>query len=189
MGPTGLIGPTGPTGPEAAGAIIPFASGLPVGLTTIIGGLAGTPALIGFGTSAELLTVLGATIDLTGSTGLLYNLSFSVPRDGIITSIAGYFSVVIGLTVLSTDITIRAQLYRSTTPDNVFSPIAGAFVDLAPTLGGVISIGDISSGINDGLSIPVNSGDRLLLVFSATATGVNLLNAITGYASGGVNII
>ena len=133
--------------------------------------------------------MLGATIDLTGSTGLLYNLSFSVPRDGIITSIAGYFSVVLGVTFLSTDITIRAQLYRSTTPDNVFSPIAGAFVDLAPTLGGIISIGDISSGVNDGLAIPVNAGDRLLLVFSSTADGLNLVTAISGYASGGVNII
>ncbi|WP_304441266.1 hypothetical protein [Cellulosilyticum sp. I15G10I2] len=87
-GPTGFTGPTGDTGPIGAGAIIPFASGLPVAITTIAEGLVGTPAFIGFGSSGESVTVLGASIDLTGGPGLLTNLAFSVPRDGTIISIA-----------------------------------------------------------------------------------------------------
>lgn len=187
-GPTGDTGPTGPTGTPGNGAIIPFASGLPVAPTSLVLGLAGLPALVGFGTSTVLATALGSTINLTGGTGVLANLAFSVPRDGTITSIAAYFSVVVGLTLLGTTITVHAQLYSSPTPDNTFSPIAGAIVDLSPTIGGIISIGDITSGITSGLSIPVTTGTRLLMVFTITSSGVSLANTLTGYASAGVNI-
>ena len=56
-------------------------------------------------------------------------------------------------------------------------------VTLAPALSGLISIGDISSGSTTGLSIPVTMNTRLLLVFSTTATGLNLVNSVVGYAS------
>jgi hypothetical protein len=38
------------------------------------------------------------------------------------------------------------------------------------------------------LAIPVTAQTRLLLVFSATATGLSLVNTIVGYASAGVTI-
>ena len=109
--------------------------------TSVALGLVGLPAIVAFGTSTVLLDVLGATIDLTGEAGLLANMAFSVPRDGTITDIAAYFSVVIGLTLIGTDMTVHAQLYQSTTPNNVFSPISGTEIDLAPTIGGVIAVG------------------------------------------------
>lgn len=65
QGPKGCPGDDGPTvatGAAGTGAIIPFASGLPVSLTTIAGGLAGIPAFVGFGSSAQGLTLLGSTI-------------------------------------------------------------------------------------------------------------------------------
>lgn len=173
----------------AAGAIIPFASGEPVAPTTIALGLAGLPALIAFGNSTTLPTVLGATIDLTGAAGLASNMSFSVPRDGTITDITAYFSVVLGLTLVGTTISITAQLYESTTPDNIFTPIAGALVNLTPALTGLINVGDTAFGTTTGLAIPVTTGTRLLLVFTITAAGVSLINTVTGYASGGINIV
>ncbi len=142
-----------------------------------------------FGNSTVLPNILGATIDLTGSAGLLANMAFSVPRAGTITDITAYFSTVLGLSLVGTTVTVHAQLYQSTTPDNTFSPIAGTDVSLSPTLGGIISIGDIASGTLSGLSIPVTAGTRLLMVFDITASGVSLLNTLTGYASGGVNIV
>ena len=116
------------------------------------------------------------------------NLAFSAPRTGTITSIAAYFSVVTGLSLLGTTITVHAQLYSSPTPNNTFSPISAAVVNLSPTIGGIISIGNITSGITSGLSIPVTAGTRLLMVFSITSSGVSLANTLTGYASAGVNI-
>ncbi|WP_276567130.1 exosporium glycoprotein BclB-related protein, partial [Bacillus thuringiensis] len=187
-GPTGDTGATGATGPIGTGAIIPFASGLPISLTTIAGGLAGTPGFIGFGSSTTGITVLGPTIDLTGGSGISLDYAFSMPDEGIITSISAYFSTTVALALVGTTLTITAQLYSSTTPDNTFTPIPGAVVTLAPQLTGVVAVGTISNGITTGLSIPVTAETRLLLVFSVTAEGVTLVNAVTGYASGGIRI-
>ncbi|WP_346723070.1 exosporium glycoprotein BclB-related protein [Bacillus thuringiensis] len=85
-------------------------------------------------------------------------------------------------------VTITAQLYSFTTPDNIFTPIPGASVTLAPALIGVVALGTISNGITTRLSIPVTAKIRLLLVFSATFVGLSLIKTITGYASEGVRI-
>ncbi|WP_339326430.1 exosporium glycoprotein BclB-related protein [Bacillus thuringiensis] len=188
-GDTGATGVTGPTGLIGNGSIIPFASGGPIIVTTIAGGLVGTASLIGFGNSASGITPVGGTIDLTGTTlGPILDFSFSMPGDGVITSISAYFSNTQTLTIAGTTVTITAQLYSSTTPDNIFTPIREALVILAPALTGAVALGAVSNGITTGLNIPVTEETRLLLVFSATATGISLVNAITGYASGGIRI-
>ncbi|EHQ87557.1 exosporium glycoprotein BclB-related protein [Desulfosporosinus youngiae] len=183
----GATGATGATGVAGVGAIIPYASGEPISITTIALGLVGLPSFVGFGNSVQGLTALGATIDLTGVGGLL-NFAYSVPRDGTITSIAAFFSVTAALALAGSTVTITAQLYSSTTPDNIFSPIAGTAVTLAPALTGVVSVGDISNGIVTGLAIPVTAETRLLMVFSAEAAGLSLINIVAGYASAGVAI-
>ncbi|CAM4382813.1 exosporium glycoprotein BclB-related protein [Paenibacillus xylanexedens] len=188
-GATGLTGVTGVTGATGSGAIIPFASGGPAILTTILGGLVGTTSLIGFGSSATGVSILGGTIDLTGTiVGPLINFAFSVPRDGVITSIAAYFSTTAALALVGSTVTITAQLFSSPTPNNAFTAVPGAVVTLAPPLTGIIALGSISNGITTGLAIPVTAQTRLLLVFSATAAGLTLVNTVVGYASGGVNI-
>ena len=119
----------------------------------------------------------------------LTNFAFSVPRDGVITSLAAYLSISAGLSLIGSTVTVTAQLYESTTPDNNFVAVPGAVVTLAPPLTGLISIGDISSGVTTGLNIPVTAGTRLLLVFSAEVTdGLDVAAAIAGYASAGLGI-
>ncbi|GAF15610.1 hypothetical protein JCM19046_5093 [Bacillus sp. JCM 19046] len=170
---------------------MPFASGLPTALTTVVGGLVGTTSLVGFGNSLVGVSLLGGdTIDLTGAAGTLLNFAFSVPRDGTITSLTGFFSTTAALSLVGSSITISAQVFRSAgpTPTNTFTVIPGAIVTLTPDLTGVLALGTISSGTATGLSIPVTAGDRLLLVFSATATGLTLVNTVAGYASGGLAI-
>jgi BclB C-terminal domain-containing protein len=181
---------TGTTGATGAGAILPFASGTPATLTTVLGGLLNTSSLLGFGTSATGVTVTGGTIDLTGGPGILINEAFSMPRDGTITSIAAYFSTTAALTLVGSTVTITAQLFSSTTPDNTFTAVPGALVTLAPPLTGVLALGTISSGITTGLAIPVTAETRLLLVFSATVTaGLDIATTIAGYASAGLTIV
>jgi BclB C-terminal domain-containing protein len=159
-------------------------------MTTIAGGLAGTTSLLGFGSSATGISLVGGAIDLTGTLlGPIINFAFSVPRDGTITSLAAYFSNTVALTLVGTTVTLTAQLFSSATPDNTFTPVPGAIVTLAPPLTGIVGLGAISSGITTGLAIPVTAETRLLLVFSATADGVSLVNAVTGYASGGITIV
>jgi BclB C-terminal domain-containing protein len=80
-------------------------------------------------------------------------------------------------------------LYESATPDDTFTAVVGAVATLAPPLTGVISIGDVFSGVTTGLNIPVTAGTRLLLVFSAAVTaGPDLVTAIIGYLSAGLGI-
>jgi BclB C-terminal domain-containing protein len=158
-------------------------------MTTIAGGLVGTGGVLGFGSSVAGVSLLAGTIDLTGGAGILLNFAFSVPRAGTITSIAAYYSNAISIALLGSPTTITAQLYRSTTPDNTFSPIPGAVVTLSPPLSGaVIAVGTIRNGITTGLAIPVTAQTRLLMVFSITSTGVTLINTVTGYASAGITI-
>ena len=185
---TAPTGPTGPTGAAGTGAIIPFASGLPISLTTIVGGLAGIPAFVGFGSSAPGLTVLGSTINITNASGTLSNFAFQVPRAGIITSFSAFFSTTAALSLIGSTVTVNAQIYQSATPDNVFSPIAGTLISLAPSLTGVIAIGTLLNGVLTGLNIPVAAQTRLMLVFSATASGLTLVNTVAGYASAGLSI-
>ena len=129
-------------------------------------------------------------IDLTGTAlGPIINFAFSMPRDGTITSIAAYYSNTVALALVGTTVTITAQLFSSTTPDNTFTAIPGAVVTLAPPLTGVVALGTISSGITTGLSIPVTAETRLLMVFSATAEGVTLINTATGIGTSTLAII
>ncbi|MCI9015354.1 MAG: hypothetical protein HFI59_15715, partial [Lachnospiraceae bacterium] len=187
-GADGATGSTGPTGVAGTGAIIPFASGVPVSVTTIAGGLAGIPAFVGFGSSAQGLTLLGSTIDITNASGTLSNFAFQVPRSGIITSFSAFFSTTLALSLIGSTVTVRAQIYQSATPNNVFSPISGTLLNLAPALTGAVSVGTLLNGSLTGLNIPVTAQTRLMLVFSATASGVSLLNTVVGYASAGLSI-
>jgi len=176
---------TAPEIPTPSGsAIIPYSSGTPIVMSSIAGGLIGTTSLIGFGSSATGIIPIDGAINLKFNA----NFAFSAPRDGTITSLSAYFSSTLALPLVGTTITVTAQLYQSTTPNNIFTPIPGAAVTLSPSLSGPITIGSISSGITTGLSIPVSAKTRLLLVYSITASGLNLVNTVTGYASAGVAI-
>ena len=183
-GDPGMVGPAGTPG---GGAIIPFASGAPVMMTTLLGGLTGTSAALGFGNSVSGIPIVGGTIDLTGAGGTNLNMAFIVPRDGTITSLSGFFSTTLAQSLIGTTVTVTAQLYQSTTPDNMFSPIPGAVVTLPPYTG-IVAMGATTNDTTSGLNIPVTAGTRLLLVYSTTASGLSLINTLQGYASAGLAI-
>ena len=90
--------------------------------------------------------------------------------------------------LVGTTVTVTAQLYESNTPDDTFTPVPGAIVTLAPALTGVLAVGTISNGTTTGLSIPVTNQTRMMVVFSATAAGITLINTIPGYANAGIGI-
>lgn len=201
-GPAGPPGPPGPPGAPGApgtpgtpgvagaGAIIPYSSGTPIALTTVLGGPLGTSSLVGFGSSATGINIVDNAINLVGDPGTLVNTAFSVPRDGTITSITALFSTVAAVDLLASTVSITAQLFRSdATSNNVFTPIPGAIVELSPSYTGLVDIGSIVRGTTTGLEAPVNQGDLLILVFSANETGgIPIASVITGFASAGVAI-
>lgn len=187
LGPQGPIGPMGPAGSGGA-AFIPFASGTPINLTTLAGGLSGNKSALGFGSSVDGLTDSGGIIDLTGAAGQNHNYAFSVPQSGTITAISGFFSTTQAQSLIGSAITVQAQLYRSAGVGNAFVLIPGASVTLAPSMTGILAIGTTMSGTTSGLNIPVATGERLMLVYSTTASGLTLINTTQGYASSGIVI-
>lgn len=172
--------------PANTGSIIPFASGAPVALAAVAGGLVTTGAIVGFGTAfpAVPITLAGTTIDLTG---LLFNEAFSVPRTGAVTAISASFTTTVALAALAGTATINAQIYRAPAGSNVFTA-TGATVDLAPTITGVaLPIGTTFSGTSSNFApVPVAPGDRLLMVF--TVRGTVVIAALVGTASAGITI-
>jgi len=138
---------------------------------------------VGFGGSASAVAS-GPFIDLTSQP----NFAFSMPRDGTITSVAAFFSTSTAQSLLATTLTVTAQLFESTAPDNSFVPVAGTNVILSPPLTGVVGIGTVSKGIVTGLNIPVTAQTRLVMVYFVNASGVFLVDTISGYAGAGVNI-
>ena len=140
--------------------------------------------MVGFGAN-DIAVLTGGLIDTTGITAL----ALSMPRDGTITSVAAYLSVGAAVSLIGSEVTVTAQLYQSTAPDNSFAPIAGTEVALAPVLTGALSIGDTANGLVTGLSIPITAESRLMLVFSAAVTdGIDIATIISAFLSGGVNI-
>jgi BclB C-terminal domain-containing protein len=180
-GPQGPQGVTGATGPAGSSAIMPFSSGDAVNLTTIVGGLKGTGALLGFGSSVSGTTLTGGTIDITNGK----NFAFSMPRSGTITSLNAFFSSSNALALLGTTLSVNAQLYEAS-GSNSFVPV-GPEVLLTP-YAGIVAIGSIAEGVNNSMNITVTKGNRYMLVFSATASGLTLVNTISGYASAGIEI-
>jgi BclB C-terminal domain-containing protein len=184
-GATGVTGATGSTGAAGAGAMFASSSGTPAVATTIAGGLIGTVTVLPLSGSTSLtgISPIAGSIDLTGAAA-----GQPLARDGTITAVTGFASTTVALSLVGTTVTQTISVWQSTTPDNVYTPIAGTEVVLAPSLTGIIAIGSVSSGILTGLSIPVTAGTNLIVVYSVTSTGVSLINTVVGHVGAGVSI-
>jgi hypothetical protein len=65
--------------------------------------------------------------------------------------------------------------------------VPGALVSL-PLPAGLLAIGTFASG-SSAFAVPVNAGDRLLLVSRVTVAGIDLATAVIGYVSAGLSIV
>jgi BclB C-terminal domain-containing protein len=148
----------------------------------LVGGLAGTPEFIGFGSSSAGASALGTTITFTG--GTLTNYAFVMPANGYITDVSASFQVEIGLSV---GMNPTIMLYKASAGSNSFSIIPGATLVLPDV--SLVAINTVLSGSLNDLSIPVSLGDQILLVAAGTSAG-QLLSAGTaeGYLSAGLAI-
>jgi BclB C-terminal domain-containing protein len=156
-------------------------------MATSLGGLNNQSSLIGFGGSFSGVVINGGTIDLTGGPGIASNFAFSAAEASSITSISGFFSTSAGLSLVGSTVTVTVQVFASTTPDNVFTAIPGATVDLELT--GLNTVGTTINGITTGLNIPVPAQTRLLLVATPNVTaGLDIATEIDGYVSAGVTL-
>ncbi|PNK36276.1 exosporium glycoprotein BclB-related protein [Bacillus thuringiensis] len=180
-GATGLTGATGATGATGGGAIIPFASGTTPALL-VNAALANTGTLLGFGFSQPgIAPGVGGT--LTILPGVVGDYAFVAPRDGIITSLAGFFSATAALAPLA-PVQIQMQIFIAPAASNTFTPVAPPLL-LTPALP-AIAIGTTATGIQ-AYNVPVVAGDKILVYVSLT--GASPIAAVAGFVSAGLNIV
>ncbi|MEX3746925.1 exosporium glycoprotein BclB-related protein [Lysinibacillus xylanilyticus] len=170
-------------------SIIPFASGNPVELASVLNGLFTAVSIVGFGSSFENVALAGNDINFLNQ---LFTEAFVVPRAGNVTSIAASFTVTLEIALgdLKGTTVVNARIYRAPAGSNVFSP-TNVTVDLNPPLSGAINVGKVVHNTSDTFApLPVVAGDRLLMVFSITTTGtaLDLASSVTGTASAGITI-
>ncbi|MEG0314030.1 MAG: exosporium glycoprotein BclB-related protein [Erysipelotrichaceae bacterium] len=183
MGPAGATGPVGPMGPVGSTIIVPFASGMPIKLSTK--DCDDTNAFLGFGNSCKGIPTVGQQIDMNQGCGCAVNMAFSIPRTAKITSISAYFSSTCNANLSNTVAIIEAAIYIANA-NNVFTLAPTSVLNLTPALTGIIQKGTNCMGIANNLNITLNPMDRILLVFSiaanSSATNIN----IEGFASAGI---
>jgi BclB C-terminal domain-containing protein len=182
------VSPAGTRPPDRQGGwgtFIPFASGSPVAMLSAPDGQGGTASLVGFGNSADGVTVEGGTIDLAAAP----DMAFSLPEDGRIASFAAHFSLTEPLSLGETAVTVTVRLYQSPAPGNRFTPVPSAALSLSPRVTGTAGAGTVCSGSLNHLSIPLARGTRLLTVCTAEKTyGNGETVAVTGYLSAGLAV-
>jgi BclB C-terminal domain-containing protein len=138
------------------------------------------------GDQAGTVLLVGGTLDLTGGPGQVVPAQ-TFPIDETINSMTVFTSTTVGTSLIGTAVTVSAQLFTSSTPDNTFLPVPGASVIAAPSLTGVDASGTVSNGMTTGLTIPVTAGTRGVIVVSITATGLSLVNAVPMYVSASIS--
>ncbi|MCM3749888.1 hypothetical protein M3223_21370 [Paenibacillus pasadenensis] len=175
-----------PAEEEAPGQIVPFASRQTVDLTGDAAAAALTLGVVGFGNSNTQINSNTGTLSPVDASGFM---AFTDPiqQSGTLTTLAAYFSLTSGSTLPESPSTLVA-VYRFTDTNNeaaVLSFDAITNLSFLPP-GTYTETSPASHGTITGLNIPVNAGDRLLIVFSMNFVFVG--GAATGWGSGGAFI-
>jgi len=167
-GLTGATGVTGTTGMPGSGAIIPYSSGTPLEMTTVLGGAAGTFYILSFGgANVASATVLGATLDI--STFVPGVFAFDLPRTGILTAISGTFNITAGLAAGLGNNLVTLEVWTAPQNSNNFTPLTTTDTVISTTPATSIEIGNVQSGLNT-LTSPITlpAGTRIALLIYVT---------------------
>lgn len=182
-GATGAIGATGPTGATGLGTIIPLAGGLPVTVSSDIAGVASILSSIAFGANNSTLIVSGGLINLILAGAV--DTSFETPRNVILTDMSFTFTTLAELSLLGSTLALTVRVWTASPSSASFSPLPGAVTNFG-ILTGIITSGTVLSAGTSGLSIPIPANQRILVTLELNASGLTLLNVVTGYLSGGL---
>ena len=150
-------------------------------MSTIQGGLSGIPALVGFSASGQGPSPLTSTINLENLTEYFIRFYFTVPFTIEIHSLMAFFHTYPLSLQTTSAITIRAQLYEAKEMSNIFSAIEETLVTLTPSVTEATpSWAELRGEVTTNRLVEKNT--KLMLVFSATSSGPDPVDAILGYA-------
>ncbi|MCM3749890.1 hypothetical protein M3223_21380 [Paenibacillus pasadenensis] len=195
-----LAGISGAVPPAITGTVLTFTSSSIGPMDLSLNGRSGLPTggvIVGYGFESRNISVTTDGTPANISMVLADNLggnnyAFSMPRVGTLGSMTASFTLTSPAIFISSPITIQAQLCRSgpdASPYSPFTTIPGAVVQLIPAISGNSS-GLTCQGSLDGLDLPLNPGDRLVVVFTASSPPNSLSNPqdIMGTGSASITI-
>ena len=81
---------------------------------------------------------------------------------------------------------MHLQIYKANAVSNAYEPILNTLV--SNELTGVISLGHMASNSISNLNIPLAANDKIVVLISATATGLSLINTSTGFVSASIGL-
>jgi BclB C-terminal domain-containing protein len=151
-------------------------------LTTLLGGLTGAVAVLplnGYVPAASMQNLMGGSTLNLSAAQTVDGIPQSFPADVTITGLSGQVQNTAALSLVGTTITIQVQLYTAPQGIDTFTAVPGAICTMSPSLTGVIAIGTSMSCTTTGLSIPVPIGSKGVMVMSASATGLTLVNTVS----------
>lgn len=171
--------------------IIPYSSGTSgMLLSAHADGSPEQVAFMDFGTASNysVFTEGDGTevIDLQ-SLNILFDNYFIMPRKGTITSIYADFTTQLQEDLSGSDSQVSVGLYAAAPDSRVFRVIPEAVLHLTPKLNGVIPVNTVLNASNDQLSVSVDEGTKLLLVYYISASS-GTIAVMQGSGSGGINI-
>ncbi len=179
-----------------SGAIIPYASFFPGPITLFTNNDgSGDPSQVAFvtdGTALVFPVFTDKNFDIInlGNLPFPFDSSFSMPRNGLISSLAATFTTSTDLDFSNTDCQVSAQLFVAEANSVVFHALPRTRCDLNPRLNGAVPKNTVLTGSLDNLNITVKRTDKILMIFYLTSyntSGIGNQN-IQGFANAGLNI-
>lgn len=186
IGPQGVTGPTGPQGAAGGGTIIPIAANNSITPTTNSSGALTITRLLGFGSSSGYVTVSGGTtFSLNADDEFVV---FTMPYNGIITTVAGQYSTV-ALWTAPSNMSLYIAVAIAPQGSNTFTIIDSSKA-LAPpyVLGQTYPIREPRYGIAQNLAIPVPQGSRIAVLAGYENTGGTVAQSLPFNFTGSIAI-
>ena len=173
-----------PTPASAAGGIAFTSSTSLVAPTTIAGGLAGVQPVVPI-SGATLTTVpnaslIGLNVDLSN----LLGVAQVFPQSGTVSTIHGDFANTAALSLVGSTVTVTATLYVAPAGSVQAAPTT---LSCSASYTGIITLGTVTTCTPSGGPVAITAGDKGIIVFSATATGVSLVNVAAIGATVGIS--
>lgn len=179
QGPQGIAGSTGPMGAAGSGKTVFNSSANGMNLTTILGGLSGNIAVLplnGYLSDAPETTLAGGTFE--PSSPETQSIPQLFPTAMTLKGITAYFQNKDAMALVGSTVSLTTQIYIASEYATNFSPVAGAICTASPGMTGILSIGSLFNCNLSGISIDIPTGSRAVIVISATAAGLALINTV-----------
>ncbi|WP_051471072.1 collagen-like protein [Patulibacter minatonensis] len=144
--------------------------------TTIAGGLSGQGVFLPLNGGAP--TAPTGSVSGGADAAEAVKVATILPRGTSITSVRFGYRLNTSLALIGSTINLRAQVYSASDYGGTLQPVPGTSCTATPSLTGIAAVGTTGSGTCTGLDVPLQAGDPAIVVVTAEAVGLTLVNSL-----------